>query len=514
MTSLLANRAARRRGDRLRRPCWWPALLLMAFSSNPVVRELQNGVELRLPADPGRPRRRRRAAIASVGAAISEIDRLRDRQRGPPRRERATRGRERPARGDPPRERAADRPPPAPERARLPDGRRRRSSPASRPSSGGWSSSTTARDDGIEVGDVVVAAGGALAGRVIEVGPDSAKVVLLTDGEFDGHRPADDDRGDRRGRRPARAASLVMRQIDAERAGHDRRRGRDGRASSSAAASARRTRRACSSARSIDVRRDANDVVQTAYLQPAADLDKLEYVLVITRLRGRPAADRAAADRLQRSGRHAARGRAAVPHAERGAVARRLGERRAERHAGQFQARAAATLRRDEGHRPRRRHRHAAVPADDRHQQAPAADLRPADDLLPDRDACRDGHPRGHGHRRRQERRRRRRAARRRLRVRARPDLSLPARRARDRPRDRARPRLRRRRRVLLRPRRQHPARRRRWPTSPPSSRRARATPARCSTASRTRSGSASPSSTRTAGSSASRRSPSSPRAT
>jgi dTDP-glucose pyrophosphorylase len=40
-----------------------------------------------------------------------------------------------------------------------------------------------------------------------------------------------------------------------------------------------------------------------------------------------------------------------------------------------------------------------------------------------------------------------------------RPDVSLPARRARHRPRDRARPRLRRRRRVLLRPRRQHPAR-------------------------------------------------------
>jgi hypothetical protein len=31
----------------------------------------------------------------------------------------------------------------------------------------------------------------------------------------------------------------------------------------------------------IDVRRDANDVVQTAYLQPAADPEKLEFVLVI-----------------------------------------------------------------------------------------------------------------------------------------------------------------------------------------------------------------------------------------
>ncbi len=31
----------------------------------------------------------------------------------------------------------------------------------------------------------------------------------------------------------------------------------------------------------IDVRRDANSVVQTAYLAPAANLDKIEYVLVV-----------------------------------------------------------------------------------------------------------------------------------------------------------------------------------------------------------------------------------------
>jgi cell shape-determining protein MreC len=36
----------------------------------------------------------------------------------------------------------------------------------------------------------------------------------------------------------------------------------------------------------IDVRRDANAVVQTAYLQPAAALDKLEYVLVILDYQG------------------------------------------------------------------------------------------------------------------------------------------------------------------------------------------------------------------------------------
>ena len=31
----------------------------------------------------------------------------------------------------------------------------------------------------------------------------------------------------------------------------------------------------------VDVRLDANDVVQTAFLRPTADLDKLEYVLVV-----------------------------------------------------------------------------------------------------------------------------------------------------------------------------------------------------------------------------------------
>ena len=36
----------------------------------------------------------------------------------------------------------------------------------------------------------------------------------------------------------------------------------------------------------IDVRRDANSIVQTAYLQPAANLEKLEYVLVVTNYDG------------------------------------------------------------------------------------------------------------------------------------------------------------------------------------------------------------------------------------
>ena len=36
----------------------------------------------------------------------------------------------------------------------------------------------------------------------------------------------------------------------------------------------------------VDVARDANAVTQTAFIQPAADLDRLEYVLVITDYQG------------------------------------------------------------------------------------------------------------------------------------------------------------------------------------------------------------------------------------
>ena len=131
---------------------------------------------------------------------------------------------------------------------------------------------------GIVVGDVVVASGGALAGRVTAVGPESATVVLLTDGastvigqlpsaatgEVEGHL----------------ADTLPMTQIDA---------------SATIAVGDEVVTAGIelgSGVRSpypkglvigqvVEVTRDANDVVQTAFLQPAADLERLEYVLVI-----------------------------------------------------------------------------------------------------------------------------------------------------------------------------------------------------------------------------------------
>jgi rod shape-determining protein MreC len=136
---------------------------------------------------------------------------------------------------------------------------------------------------GIAVGDVVVASGGALAGRVTAVGPQSATVVLLTDGSSTviGQLPSAAT-GEVQGRL---SDTLPMSQID----------------SSAAIAIGDEVMTAGielgSGVRSpypkglvigqvVDVKRDANDVVQTAFLQPAADLDRLEYVLVILDYQG------------------------------------------------------------------------------------------------------------------------------------------------------------------------------------------------------------------------------------
>ena len=70
----------------------------------------------------------------------------------------------------------------------------------------------------------------------------------------------------------------------------------------------------------MDVTRDANDVVQTAFLQPAAELDKLEFLLVITDYQGGlPPIEQQPVD--CGAGGVLPAGRAAVPVAEPGADA-------------------------------------------------------------------------------------------------------------------------------------------------------------------------------------------------
>jgi rod shape-determining protein MreC len=125
----------------------------------------------------------------------------------------------------------------------------------------------------------VIASGGALAGRITDIGPDSATVVLLTDSESTviGQLSSNAATGQVVGQL---GGVLVMTQIDSSMRV----------ALNDEVVTAGLT--LASGIRSpypkglligqvVDVRRDANDVVQTAFLKPTADLDHLEYVLVI-----------------------------------------------------------------------------------------------------------------------------------------------------------------------------------------------------------------------------------------
>jgi rod shape-determining protein MreC len=282
MTSLLATRAARRRGIA------FAALLvvstmMMAFSSNPAVREVQNGVSFAFRPIQGAVHDIA-AGIASIGDAIAEIDRLRIDNA-------ALRAENQRLAIENARNEETIR-----ENTLLTGLLQTRSSldyqtvaatVIARESSEFRRMVVLDRgvNDDIAVGDVAIVAGGALAGRVTEVGPDSAKVVLLTDGEFTviGQLSTTAATGEVIGQ--LGAGVLVMRQIDSsekvvvgdevvtagiELGGGVRSPYPKG----------------LLLGQVIDVRRDANDVVQTAYLQPAAEVDKLEYVLVITSYEG------------------------------------------------------------------------------------------------------------------------------------------------------------------------------------------------------------------------------------
>ena len=281
MTAILATKAARRRGI-VFIVLLVITLLLMAFSSNPAVRSVQNGVSFAF-----RPIQSAlddvAGGVASVAAAIGEIDRLRlDNAALRAENDRL-----------------------AAENARLDEIRRENESlTALLQLRAGFDYTTAAAADiaressefrrlvvldkgttaGIEVGDVAVAAGGALAGRVVEVGPDSSKVVLLSDSESTviGQLTTNAATGEVVGQL---GGVLIMRQIDS---------GETVTVGDEVVTAGIELGGGVRSAypkgllvgQVVDVRRDANDVVQTAYLQPAAHLDKLEFLLVITDYQG------------------------------------------------------------------------------------------------------------------------------------------------------------------------------------------------------------------------------------
>ena len=133
---------------------------------------------------------------------------------------------------------------------------------------------------GVAMGDVVLGGGAALVGRVVEVGADYARVLLISDSASTviGLDTKSGATGEVIGRL---GGTLTMQDIavtedvslgdEVVTAGIDL-----GNGIRSAFP------KGLVIGRIVDVRKEPNAVVQSAFLEPASDLDKLEYVLVIT----------------------------------------------------------------------------------------------------------------------------------------------------------------------------------------------------------------------------------------
>jgi rod shape-determining protein MreC len=276
MSSLLANRAARRRSI-VFIAFLSTTLVLMAFSSNPIVRDFQNSLNYAL-----RPIQVAVNGVASgvsgVVTSIGEIERLHaDNSALRQENERLTQ-----------------------ENARSAEVLRQNdvltgllqlqnsfeyktaaAEVIARESSEFRRLVTISKgtDDGIAEGDVVITEGGALAGRVIEAGPNFAKVILITDqtstviGQLQSTQAIGEVVG-------TLEETLQMKNIDST---EPIELGEEVVTAGLELAGGIRSPypKGLLLGQVVDVRRDANSIVQTAYLKPASNLDKLEYVLVV-----------------------------------------------------------------------------------------------------------------------------------------------------------------------------------------------------------------------------------------
>jgi rod shape-determining protein MreC len=139
-------------------------------------------------------------------------------------------------------------------------------------------------NDGLAVGDVVIAAGGAVAGRISDASATTAHVTLLSDpsstvtGMIQNGRATGDVVGQL-------SSPLRMANIDATvRVSIGDQIVTAGIVLGNGVRSP--YPKGLPIGQVVDVQRDANAVVQVAFLTPTSDLDKLEYVLVITDYQG------------------------------------------------------------------------------------------------------------------------------------------------------------------------------------------------------------------------------------
>jgi rod shape-determining protein MreC len=138
--------------------------------------------------------------------------------------------------------------------------------------------------DSLAVGDVVVGQGGTLVGRITQIGPHAARAVLVNDpsstviGEVVSNRATGEVVG-------ALGGQLVMNNVDATQRITI---GDEVVTAGITLGSGIRSPypKNLVIGQVVDVTRDPNAVVQTAYLEPAIDLDRLEVVLVITDYQG------------------------------------------------------------------------------------------------------------------------------------------------------------------------------------------------------------------------------------
>jgi len=139
-------------------------------------------------------------------------------------------------------------------------------------------------DDGLAAGMVVIGGGGALVGRIADVGPSFAHVVLISDSTSTviGQLLNTTYTGKVIGQL---GGALVMQDVDAAaKVDIDEEVFTAGIELEGGIRSP--YPKGLLIGRVVDVKRDPNEVVQTVFLEPAAPLDRLEFLLVITDYEG------------------------------------------------------------------------------------------------------------------------------------------------------------------------------------------------------------------------------------